>query len=70
MAMSSGSSSRLSSAWAISPRRLEVALVSTWTESDVTRGNQPATDGAPVTTPSGTGARAWSMTELVKEMSR
>jgi hypothetical protein len=70
MAMSSGSSSRLSSAWAISRRRLEVALGSTWTDSGVTAGNQPAADGAPVTAPSGTGARAWSVTELVKEMSR
>jgi hypothetical protein len=43
-------------------------LASTWSESGVTWANQPATTGAPVATPSGTGARAWSVTSLVSQM--
>jgi large repetitive protein len=50
-------------------RTLEaVRLLSGWTESGVTWSNQPGTGGAPATTPSGTGARAWTVKKLVDEM--
>jgi hypothetical protein len=61
---------RLFAASASSGQRTLQALRAnaSWTESGVTWANQPATTGAAVTTTSGTGYRAWTVTNMVGNM--